>query len=186
MRSSSLSTAAAEPCPGPERSAGVDPWSLAQAGSVRWDDGPSWGAWSRASVRLMRVRNATLVRDLGLRSRSQRWQLDSPWMVIESRHGGRVVADVCVIGSSSPAGTFRWAWASNDIPAHARGGMERVREFGEMNGLDPMTAPECPASRAQAIELAAVAARLLNASGLWVESAGERTIFLALSGVRRA
>jgi hypothetical protein len=156
----------------------------APAGAVLAAAGPSWSAWSRAAVRLMQARNANLEREHGLSGRGYRFTLDSPWLVLRSQRG-QVVADICVIGSLSAArGTFRWAWADQAIPAQARHGLERVREFGEMNGLDELTTPEAASTRAQAFELAAVAARILNAAAVWAESSGDLTLLFALSNVR--
>lgn len=187
MRTSYMTTAVAS-FSFPEAGRGADEprSSMAQPGSVRWDEGPYWSAWSRAAVRLMQARTATLVRELELQGRSYRWTLDTPWLLLQSR-SGRAVADICVIGRVSGAeGSFRWAWADEGIPSHAQSGLERVREFGEINGLDLLTTPAFPASRAQAHELSAVAARVLNAAALWIENAGDHTLFFALSNVRPA
>src|SRR5262249_17531247 len=92
-----------------------------------------------------------------------------------------VVADICVVGSVSEAeGSFRWAWANESIPSQARRDLEKVRVFGEGNGLDLLTTPEWRGSRSEGLEMSAVAARLLDAAGVWIETSPDITLFFAL------
>jgi hypothetical protein len=70
-------------------------------------------------------------------------------------------------------------------PPHARRGLEKVREFGERNALDLLTKPESPGDRAHGMEMAAIAARVLDAAGVWVETTGDVTLFFALSCFRK-
>ena len=97
-----------------------------------------------------------------------------------------VVADLCVVGSVSECeGTFLWAWANEAIPPKSRQGLERVLAFGESNGLDLLTTPEWPGARPEGLEMAAVAARLLDAAGVWADKTADVTLFFALSRFRR-
>ena len=86
-----------------------------------------------------------------------------------------------MIGSVSEAeGTFLWAWANEAIPCQARRGLEKVRVFGESNGLELLTIPEWGGSRSEGLEMSAVTARLLDAAGVWVETSSDNTLFFAL------
>jgi hypothetical protein len=96
-----------------------------------------------------------------------------------------VVADICVVGSVSVSeGTFRWGWANAAIPQHARRGLEHVREFGERNSLELLTTPQWPGGRPEGLEMAAIAARVLDCQGVWVDTSGDVTLFFLLSNQR--
>ena len=144
-----------------------------------------WGAWSREAVQLMQERTNAWVRDHGLQGRSYHWSLDDAQLVFPFGTD-QVSADICVLGSVSISeGTFLWAWANEAIPTQARRGLERVREFGEENALGRLTQPEWSGDRADGLEMTAVAARVLNADGVWVAPTGDVTLFFALSNFRR-
>lgn len=149
---------------------------------------PDWAAWSRETVSLMQARNAALLERFGLEKRAYQWSMDDAKLVFPSTSAGRdaVEADVCVIGSVSISdGTFLWAWANESIPATARKGLERVRLFGEENDLGLLTDSEWRGGRAEGLEMAAIAGRLLDADAVWVDVSGDVTLFFALSNVRR-
>jgi hypothetical protein len=147
---------------------------------------PDWSAWSREAVRLMQERNNVWMRDYDLRGCRYDWSLDKAQFVF--RPGSdEVVADICAVASVSEAeGTFLWAWANEAIPPQARRSLERVREFGESNALELLTKSEWPGARSDGLEMAAVAGRVLDAAGVWIEPIGDVTFFFALSNFRRS
>jgi hypothetical protein len=133
----------------------------------------------------MQERNDAWMREYGLQGCQYDWSLDNAQLVLRL-DSDEVVADICVIGSVSEAeGTFLWAWANEAIPHQARRGLETVREFGENNALELLTKPEWPGGRSDGLEMAAVAGRVLDASGVWVAPTGDVTLFFALSNFRR-
>lgn len=139
-----------------------------------------WGVWSQEAVRLMQERNDAWMRDVG-EGRHYHWSMDDALFAFPSENG-EVVADLCAIGSTSVfEGTFLWAWANEQIPSRARQGLERVREFGEINGLALLTTPQWPGGRSEGLEMAAVAGRILDAAGIWVATEKDVTLFFALS-----
>ena len=147
---------------------------------------PNWGAWSKEAVRLMQERNDRWMRDYGLQGWQYEWNLAEAQMVFRSGSAD-VVADICVVGSVSQSeGTFPWAWANEAIPLQARRGLEKVRAFGENNALELLTRPEWPGARSEGLEMAAVAGRVLDAAGVWSETAADVTLFFALFRFRRA
>jgi len=139
-----------------------------------------WSTWSKEAVRLIQERNHAWMRDFGLGGCQYEWNLDNAQILFRS-DSTEVVADLCVVGSVSEAeGTFQWAWANESIPCQARRGLEKVRVFGESNGLDLLTTPEWIGSRSEGLEMSAVAARLLDAAGVWIETSPDITLFFAL------
>lgn len=151
-----------------------------------FDDGPGdWGAWSREAVQLMQGRNAAFVRTYALEDAHYHWFLDEALLVFPF-DGREVMADICVVGSvSSSAGTFLWAWANDVIPASARRGLEKVRDFGLSNGLGLLSTDEWPGGRAEGLEMAAVAGKILDADGIWIAPNEDLTLFFALSNFRQ-
>jgi len=141
---------------------------------------PDWSTWSKEAVRLMQARNDGWMREFNLSRSQYDWNLDTAQILFRSDTAD-VVADICVVGSVSEAeGTFLWAWANEAIPCQARRGLEKVRAFGESNGLDLLTIPEWGGSRPEGLEMAAVAARVLDAAGVWIDACGDVTLFFAL------
>jgi hypothetical protein len=63
--------------------------------------------------------------------------------------------------------------------------LARVREFGEAQSLDLLIRPQWPGGRPEGLEMAAVAGRILDADGIWIEETGDVTLFFALSNFRR-
>jgi hypothetical protein len=145
--------------------------------------GPHWSAWSRAALRMMEERNSAFVREHGLEGRGCRWDLDDPRLVFPGQRDD-LVTDLCAIATLQGR-RFRWAWADPSIPPHARQDLHRVREFGELSGLEALINSECLADRVQALELTAVAARVLYAPAVWVANVRDSTLFLALFHPRR-
>ena len=129
--------------------------------------------------------NDAWVQDHSLQDRHYHWSLDDAQLVFPS-DSDEVVADICVVGSVSVSeGTFLWAWANEVIPPHARRGLERVREFGETNALELLTKPEWPGGQPEGLEMAAVAARILDAEGVWVAATGDVMLYFVLSDLRK-
>jgi len=147
---------------------------------------PDWSAWSREAVRLMQERNDAWMRDYSLQGCRYDWSLDEAQLVFTAGNNV-VIADICVLGSVSEAkGTFLWAWANEAIPDQARPGLATVREFGESNALELLTKSEWPGARSDGLEMAAVAGRVLDVAGVWIEPIGDVTFFFALSNFRRS
>jgi hypothetical protein len=63
--------------------------------------------------------------------------------------------------------------------------LARVREFGKARALELLVTPQWPGGRPEGLEMAAVAGRILDADGIWIEETGDVTLFFALSNFRR-
>jgi hypothetical protein len=145
---------------------------------------PDWSAWSQEAVTLMQERNAAWVRRYELEGCAYEWSLNEARLVFRS-DSDDVVCDICTIGSVSRSeGTFCWAWANEAIPSCAQRALARVREFGEAQGLEALVRPEWPGGRPEGLEMAAIAGRILDADGIWIEETDDLTLFFALSNFR--
>jgi hypothetical protein len=143
-----------------------------------------WGKWSRQAVTAMKAQNEAWVTRFALQRAPYRWDLDTAELIFE-RAVDRVVADICVVGTVSAAqGTFRWAWANDAFPPAAKQGLELVRRFGETHDLPLLVSPEWPGARADGLEMLAVAGRVQDAGGGFVDVAGVLTLFFTLSRFR--
>lgn len=143
-----------------------------------------WGEWSRQAVAAMQARNEAWITRFALQRAPYRWDLGTAELIFE-RAADRVVADICVVGTvSASQGTFQWAWANEVIPRAARQGLELVRTFGEANDLSRLINPEWRGGRADGLEMLAIAGRVQDATGGFVEAAGDLTLFFTLRRFR--
>lgn len=143
-----------------------------------------WHEWSREAVATMDRRNKEWIARYGLGSAPYRWDLEQAVIRFE-REGGRVVADLTIIGSvSEHAGTFQWAWADAAVPAAATVGLDAVRRFGEEHDLPLLTTAEFRGDRSQGLELLAAAGRIQDAAGGFTDRSGDLTLFFTLHRFR--
>jgi hypothetical protein len=155
---------------------------LADHGAVTEID---WVEWSRSARRLMQARNDAFVAAHELTDAPYRWnlQLARIGFMLDP---DAVLADICVVGSvSAQAGTFLWGWANEAVPPAATARLEAVRAFGLEHGLHRLSTPEWVGGVPDGLEMLAIAGRLLDATAVWIERDGDRTIFFTLHGVRR-
>jgi len=143
-----------------------------------------WSAWSQDAVRLMQERNHAWKAAVP-KGAPYHWSFDNLELVFRCESDD-VVSDICVIGSVSKSeGTFCWAWANEAIPPRLQRDLVRVREFGNVWGLGLLIEPQWPGGRAEGLEMAAIAGKILDAEGIWIDETGEVALFFALSNFRR-
>lgn len=143
-----------------------------------------WGEWSREAVTAMQVRNKAWISRFELERAPYRWDLDTAELVFD-RTVDCVVADICVVGTVSAAhGTFMWAWANDVIPPAAKQGLGLVRTFGETHDLPLLIEPEWAGGRPEGLEMLAIAGRVQDADGVFVDSDGDLSLFFTLRRFR--
>ena len=139
-----------------------------------------WSAWSREAVALMQARNDAWVERFGLSGAPYTWNLHEATIRFQ-RPMGAVIAELCYVGSvTASEGTFRWAWANDGVPKQAWERLHTVVGFGRANDLDLLTTPEWNAGRADGLEMVAVAGRILDADGTFVDTHRDLTTFFLL------
>jgi hypothetical protein len=132
----------------------------------------------------MAARNRDWVRRFELERARFRWDLNTGELSFE-RAVDTVVAKLCCIGTVSHSeGTFRWAWSNDAIPAEATRGLDAVRTFGAEHHLELLTTAEWAGGRAEGLEMVAVAGRIQNAEGTFVDDAGDLLWFFTLHRLR--
>jgi hypothetical protein len=144
-----------------------------------------WAAWSREAVSLLQQRNDRWLARFGLsKGAPYRWDLDAARIIFQ-RGDDILTAHLRLVGSISACqGTFLWGWANDSIPVVAREGLEVLRSFGQQNELNLLIEPEWPAHKADGLEMLAVASRVLDADGSWVDQSGDLTLFFLLDNFR--
>jgi hypothetical protein len=143
-----------------------------------------WAEWSREAVAEMQARNRAWLEHFSLERAPYHWDLDTAELTF-TRAGDSVTADICLVGTVSEAeGTFRWAWANDAIPSVARQGLDVVRAFGEAHDLPLLVTSEWPGGRLEGLEMLAVAGRIQQASGGFVDEAKDVTVLFTLSRFR--
>lgn len=148
------------------------------------DETTDWAAWGREAVRLMQARNDAWQQRFSLTSNRFRWDIATATLRFEREHD-EVIATICLVGTTSLAkGTFLWAWANESVPEVARRGLDRVRAFGEQHGLSLLTRPEFPGARPEGLEMVAVAGRVLDAEGVWIDPGSDVMCYFTLSDFR--
>ncbi len=108
------------------------------------------------------------------RDRRYRWDLAAATFSI-----GGATFELVTVGTVRN-GSFLWSWANDAIPGTAKVGIERVREFGVANDLDLLTTERTPGGMPQAHECLAIAARILDADGVWIDATDGAYILFAL------
>lgn len=148
----------------------------------RWQ--VDWAKWSKDSVSLMQSRNEQWLRAFRLADVPYDWNLDDG--TLRFVQSVRVVlADICVVGTvSAYEGSFLWGWANDSLPVAVTNGLLPVRRFGEEHGLEFLMTAEIAGGREEGLECAAIAGRIQNAEGVFVDTCGDVTMFFTLSGFR--
>jgi hypothetical protein len=95
------------------------------------------------------------------------------------------LANICVVGTASARErSFLWGWANESLPAAVTSALLPVRRFGEEHDLGLLLSPEIPGGRAEGLECAAIAGRIQDAEGVFVDTCGDITMFFTLSEFR--
>ncbi len=81
---------------------------------------------------------------------------------------------------------WRWSWDNPSIEPALRTELEKVRAFGEANGIGEITLGGWPAQGEEAAwAMTALAAKLVGAVSVYRAPDGPRHIFLLITGIRR-
>jgi len=73
---------------------------------------------------------------------------------------------------------------SSPIPADAKRGIDGVRRFGLGHDVPLLTTPEWPGGRAEGLEMLAAAGQIQEASGGFIDTAGDLIFFFTLHRFR--
>jgi hypothetical protein len=133
-----------------------------------------WTAWMREASAMMMTRSRELMERRGLRGMEYTWDLDHAMFLC-----GGTRLTLCVVGTVEK-GTFMWAWANGAIPATAKVGLERVREFGLVQDIPALCEPCVAGGLAAGKSMLAVAGRVLDAASVWIDAIDQGHILFVL------
>ena len=115
------------------------------------------------------------------------WDQDSAEIVFSNDGVPGVIARIAFVGSfSNKSASWLWAWANFNLLDAIREPTIAVRDFGEQRNFVPLTTPKWPATEEDGWHMAAVAARVLGAQGVYRTPADYGFTFMVLHDVRIA
>jgi len=117
--------------------------------------------------------------------RADTWNLDQTTGLIRWSFPDKTAeARAQVLGTHNPsAGTWLWGWANEGLLPNMRQDAERVRAWAEANGHESLTRTKLDATDDTAATLAAIAFRVLEATGFYRAPAGAANVFLTFGQV---
>jgi len=97
-----------------------------------------------------------------------------------------VTAKVDFVGSISTASnTWLWAWANFHLLEPIRLRVEAVRDHGEVHGYPRLTTAKWHAEMVDGWEMAAIAAHVLKAKGVYRSPSEKGALFMLISDIRK-
>ena len=140
-----------------------------------------WGRWSREAVAQLKERGEALRERHGLTNGTGYfWDLAVPSIRFEPETGPVSFRIQCVGTVSKHEGTFLWAWANDGLPPAGTRDLDTVREFGEAHQLGLLTDAEWAGGHGEALEMLAIAGRVLDADGFWIDPHDDGALYFVL------
>tara|TARA_R110001599_G_scaffold339153_1_gene558583 strand:- start:548 stop:1057 length:510 start_codon:yes stop_codon:yes gene_type:complete len=90
--------------------------------------------------------------------------------------GKKAEADVQIIGTYSPNGTFMWGWDHPSVKGNLGSNAALLKEFGEKHKLHELTDQPSKISEQRAWEYTSLAVRLAETNGAYRANAGGGTL----------
>jgi len=114
--------------------------------------------------------------------KEEQWHLDHDQGELVLKFPGRqVIAAAQIIGVyDSEAGLWQWAWANPLLPPNIIVHAQRVKEYGEQQGIERLTSPEWAGAETDCWYMAALAFRLSGCQGAYRGPAGATYTFFTL------
>jgi hypothetical protein len=92
-------------------------------------------------------------------------------------------ADVQVIGTYAPNGTFMWGWDHPSVNGNPARHAKLLKEFGEKYKINDLVTQPVEISQQKAWEYTALAMRLGNTNGAYRAQAGETWVYMTFGAV---
>lgn len=114
------------------------------------------------------------------------WDQETAKLIFSNDGVPAVFADIAFAGTvSTISNTWLWGWANFHLLENVRTPLIAVREYGEQHGYPRLTVPKWPADQADGWHMAAIAAYVMNARGVYRTPSDTGYTFLILREVRR-
>lgn len=119
----------------------------------------------------------------------KRWDWDQERAEIVFSNDGvpAVIAQVEFVGTvARTSETWLWSWANPHLLQGVRGRMTEVRTFGEKHDYPHLIVPKWAAEEADGWDMAAIAAHVLGAQGVYRTPSESGFVFMTIRGMRFA
>jgi hypothetical protein len=148
----------------------------------------AWRSFVEECHEELRLKQDQLQRDFQL-SRHKRWDWDQEQARIVFSNDGApaVAASIEFVGSiSTQSETWLWSWANPHVSEPVRSRIPAVYDFGQQRDYPHLVVPKWTAQEVDGWEMAAVAAHVLGAAGVYRTPGNNGFTFLLLKDVRLA
>jgi hypothetical protein len=145
------------------------------------------GELVRQSIEYLQQRQDALAREYRLADHERYdWNQDTGLLVFSNAGTAAVVAEFQFVGSlSTRTNTWLWSWANGSDREGVRSRMREVRAYGEEHRLLRLSCPYWSAVEEDGWEMAAVAAFLLKAKGVYRSPHDHMLSFLLITEIGR-
>jgi hypothetical protein len=151
-------------------------------------DREKWDGFVSACCLELEHKQDRLNEDFAL-SKHKRWDWDqvTGQLVFSNDGVSALISTIEFIGSvSTLSDTWLWAWANFSINLNVRGRITKVRELGEHEHFPHLKTPQWHATEHEGWHMAAIAAHVLGAVGVYRTPGENGATFLALMNVTKA
>ena len=118
----------------------------------------------------------------------ERWDIDQEIGELIFSDGGvpKLVCSVTMLGSfSEQSETWMWGWANPSLLEPLTRDTTAVRDYGEKNGIEDLTAEKTAATEGEAWALSALACRILSGIGLYRGPTGNGFVIMMLKDIKQ-
>ncbi len=142
----------------------------------------------REAVEEHNRKNDVLMREWSFNAIAE-WNCDQDTgrFVMTTHDGATVTADFQAVGSyEKRSKTWEWAWNNPHIDKRLRVDSQKVKTFGEQQGINYLTLPMFTVPKLEFVTyLAAIASRVTNAQGAFPGDIGDLVLWVTLKNLRR-
>jgi hypothetical protein len=162
----------------------------ARSDSVDYIEGDSYGRWQKfvsTCCEEFHEKNDMLSETYSLGEHKRYdWDQEKGELIFSNDGIPAVIAKIDFVGSfSSKSNTWLWAWANFHLLENVRLQVEKVREFGEAQGFPRLTTAKWVAEESDGWEMSAVAARVLDAKGIYLSPRDGGATFMIIKEIRK-
>ncbi len=121
-------------------------------------------------------------------SKHERWDFDQEagTLTFSNKGNPTVIAEFQFVGSySSETGTWLWAWANSSIEPKLYEKLDAVYIYGEKNRFTRLTSQKWEADETDGWEMAAIAAYLLKAKGVYRPPFSKGFAFMVITDINK-
>jgi len=147
----------------------------------------AWDAFLDTCFEELKTKNDQLNQDFDLGSHQRYdWDQEKAELVFSNDGVPAVIAKIDFIGShSSRSDTWLWAWANFHLLENIRTRIIAVRDFGELHDYPCLITPKWEAEEGDAWDMAAVAAHVLDARGVYRSPREGGASFMLIREIRK-